>query len=183
MADPGGEGQPPDVDATGTPRFRHTRYGPAMSEEVRIRPVEQADLPIFFAHQADPEAARMAVYPSKDRASFDAHWARILQDETCVTRTVEAGGVVVGNIGSWEQDGERDVGYWIDRAAWGRGIATSALRAFVEEFPERPLHAHVVTTNLGSIRVLEKCGFRRVGGLTSDAEGVIELSYRLDGDG
>ena len=151
-----------------------------MTDEVTLRPVEPDDLPILFEHQADPVAASMAVYPSKDRASFDEHWAKILGDETKVTRTIEIDGIVVGNIGSWEQDGRREVGYWIDRAAWGRGIGTAALTALVGELPDRPLFAHVVTTNVGSIRVLEKCGFRPEGGPSVGADGLVELSYRLD---
>ena len=151
-----------------------------MTDEVTLRPVEPDDLPVLFEHQADPVAATMAAYPSKDRASFDEHWAKILRDEAAVARAVEVDGVVVGNIGSWEQDGQREVGYWIDRAHWGRGIATAALAALVDELPGRPLHAHVVTTNVGSIRVLEKCGFRPVGGPTVAADGVVELRYRLD---
>lgn len=51
------------------------------------------------------------------------------------------------------------VGYWVDRACWGRGIASRALAMFLDEVIARPLHARVATTNLGSIRVLEKCGF------------------------
>ena len=151
-----------------------------MTDEVTLRPVEPDDLPILFEHQADPVAASMAAYPSKDRASFDEHWAKILGDETKVTRTVEVDGIVVGNIGSWEQDGRREVGYWIDRPAWGRGIATAALAALLDELPDRPLYAYVVTTNLGSIRVLERCGFRPVGGPTVGADGLVELGYRLD---
>jgi RimJ/RimL family protein N-acetyltransferase len=149
-------------------------------EEIRIRPVVPDDLPVFFEYEADPEAARMAAFPSRDRASFDAHWARVLGHETNVARTIQADGRVVGNIGSWEQDGERYVGYWIGRAHWGRGYATAALTALVRELSHRPLHAHVVTTNLGSIRVLEKCGFRRIGAPTVHAEGVVEVTYRLD---
>lgn len=63
------------------------------------------------------------------------------------------------NIVSWTQDGEREVGYWIGKRYWGRGVATRALSEFLREVPERPLFAHVATHNLGSLRVLEKCGF------------------------
>jgi len=78
---------------------------------------------------------------------------------------------------------EREVGYWIGREHWGRGVATAALAAFVAEVTERPLFAHVVNSNAGSIRVLEKCGFRRTGDPTVAADGVVELLYRLDGTG
>ncbi len=152
-----------------------------MSEEIWIRRVAPDDLPVFFEHQADPEAAKMATVEPRDRASFEDHWAKMLRDERAILRTVEADGVVVGNVVSWEHEGEREVGYWIGREHWGRGVATAALEAFVAEVTERPLFAHVANTNAGSIRVLEKCGFRRTGNPTVAADGVVELLYRLDG--
>jgi len=58
------------------------------------------------------------------------------------------------------EPGSREVTYWIDRAYWGRGIATAALRALLAAAPERPLYARAAADNAGSLRVLEKCGFR-----------------------
>ena len=78
-----------------------------------------------------------------------------------MTRTILADGAVAGNVVSWLQDGERLVGYWIGREHWGRGIATRALAELLREIEERPLYAHVARHNVGSIRVLEKCGFTR----------------------
>ena len=49
----------------------------------------------------------------------------------------------------------------IGREYWGRGVATQALALLVDEVSIRPLYAHVAVHNVGSIRVLEKCGFRR----------------------
>jgi len=130
-----------------------------MVGDVKLREVREEDLPIFFEHQLDPEATRMAAFPPRDRQEFMAHWARILADPTGPIRTVLADGAVVGNIVCWEQSGQREVGYWIGRDHWGRGIATRALAIFLEEVKARPLYAHVAAHNLGSIRVLEKCGF------------------------
>jgi RimJ/RimL family protein N-acetyltransferase len=146
-----------------------------------LRGVEEHDLPFFFDHQRDPDANRMASFEARDRDAFMGHWAKILRDESVVVRTVESDGRVTGNIVSWEHDGERDVGYWIDRQFWGKGVATAALSAFLEELDTRPLYAHVATHNVGSIRVLEKCGFERTrGGSTPSAEGVEELLLKLD---
>jgi RimJ/RimL family protein N-acetyltransferase len=147
---------------------------------VELRPVQPDDLPVFFEDQADPVAAAMASFPSKDRESFDAHWARILGDEGNLVRTIELDGKPAGNIGSWEQDEERYVGYWVSREHWGKGVATAALTALLDVVRTRPLHAHVVTTNPGSIRVLEKCGFRRVAAPIIADDGVEELLFRLD---
>ena len=130
-----------------------------MSPRVHLRGVRDDDLPIFFEHQQDPDANRMANFDARDRDAFMAHWTKILRDESVVVRTVEHEGLVAGNVVSWQHAGERDVGYWIGREHWGKGVATAALSAFLDELDTRPLHAHVATHNIGSIRVLEKCGF------------------------
>ncbi|HEX5938105.1 MAG TPA: GNAT family N-acetyltransferase [Actinomycetota bacterium] len=148
-----------------------------MTPDVRLREVDETDLPTFFEHQRDPEANRMANFAARTREDFDRHWHAILRNGSGVVRTIESSGSVIGNVVSWAHDAERDVGYWIGREHWGRGFATAALAAFLEELPARPLYAHVAAHNLGSIRVLEKCGFERVG--ASSIDGVDELLFRL----
>jgi RimJ/RimL family protein N-acetyltransferase len=130
-----------------------------MNTNVRLRDVEPADLPLFFEHQRDPVAVAMVVFNSRDRAAFDAHWAKILADETGLKKTVVVDGQAAGHLVSFVRDGKREVGYWLDRAFWGRGIATQALSAFLQLERRRPLYAGVAKHNLASIRVLEKCGF------------------------
>jgi RimJ/RimL family protein N-acetyltransferase len=129
--------------------------------DVGLRGVEDSDLDVFFEHQRDPVATGMAAVGARDKEHFAAHWAKIRVDETTVLRTIVADGVVAGNIVSWEQDGQRLLGYWVGREYWGQGVATKALVRFLAEVPARPLHAHVATHNVGSVRVLEKAGFRR----------------------
>jgi RimJ/RimL family protein N-acetyltransferase len=145
--------------------------------EVHLRETTLEDLPILFAHQSDPVAAEMAAFPSRDWDAFVAHDARLRDDPTVIRRTVVADGRVVGSIGIWGDD-EREVGYWVDRAAWGRGIATAALSALLDEIAERPLVAHVAEHNAGSMRVLERCGFIETG--REDAGDVIEVAFHLD---
>ena len=94
-----------------------------------------------------------------------------------VALAIECDGTVAGHIGTFEQSGRRLVGYWIGRDFWNRGIATAALTALLDREPRRPLHAYVAKTNLGSIRVLEKCGFT-VAGEHRDGE-IDELEMRL----
>lgn len=131
-----------------------------MRNEVRLRNVEPDDLPIFYEQQRDPDATRMAAFPPRDRAAFDAHWAtNVLGNPAAVKQTILVNGQVAGNIGSWPQDGLRLVGYWIGKEHWGKGVATRALGALLHLVTERPLHARVARHNVGSIRVLEKCGF------------------------
>jgi RimJ/RimL family protein N-acetyltransferase len=141
-----------------------------------LREVRTDDLDAFFEHQREPEANEMAIFPARDRETFDAHWRRMLADDSLIKKTIVHEGEVAGNIGSWQQEGKRLVGYWIGREFWGKGLATRALTEFVEEVPQRPLHAWVAATNVGSIRVLEKSGFVQVDSRTTD---VTELLYEL----
>jgi [ribosomal protein S5]-alanine N-acetyltransferase len=70
---------------------------------------------------------------------------------------------VVGSIFAFWMEGEHEVGYGIAREHWGRGLATKALAEFLTVLPDRPLHAQVVKDNAGSIKVLERNGFVRIG--------------------
>jgi RimJ/RimL family protein N-acetyltransferase len=147
---------------------------------VALRPVRAADLSAFFEHQRDPEAIAMAAFAARERPAFMAHWERILADPTAIARTVLADDDVAGNMGSFERDGLREVGYWIARAHWGRGVATAALREFLAVDTHRPLHARVATHNTGSRRVLEKCGFTILREIPDpEGDGVDEVLLRL----
>jgi RimJ/RimL family protein N-acetyltransferase len=152
------------------------------SGDVRLRAVEDADLPIFLTHQDDPVAAAMAAFPTRAPDAFYRHWAEIRADPTNVTRTIEVDGVVVGDIVSWVEEGRHELGYWIGQASWGRGYATAALRLMLEEVTDRPIFARVAAHNVRSRRVLERCGFVHAG--DEDApDGVHEEIYRLDAAG
>jgi RimJ/RimL family protein N-acetyltransferase len=124
-----------------------------------LRDVTESDLPIFYEQQMDPVATQMAAFPSRDRDAFMTHWKKIMENENVELRTILFGGHVAGNIVSWEQSGEREVGYWIGKEYWGKGIATKALGEFVTYVKTRPLFAHVAKHNIGFLRVLQKCGF------------------------
>jgi RimJ/RimL family protein N-acetyltransferase len=143
-----------------------------------LREVVESDLPVLYEYECDPEASAMAAFPSRDRDAFMAHWARTLANESALTWTIISDGEVAGNIGCWEADGSRYVGYWIGRPVWGRGLATAALAEVAGIVETRPLRAEVVSTNVASIRVLEKCGFTQVDGHVSD-DGVEELVLEL----
>ena len=144
-----------------------------------LREVRDDDLPILFAHQADPEAAALAAFPSRDRAAFDEHWTWTRMDTSVVLRTIEVDGAVAGSIGSFLQDARRMVGYWIGREHWGRGIASAALAEFLTVVDERPLFAIVAAHNAASQRVLEKCGFEPAGEPRPGAAGVVEVEFAL----
>lgn len=136
-----------------------------MSPVTTLRAVQSADLPTLFEYQLDPEAVRLAAFPSRQREAFMAHWADILANPANAARTIVHDGSVAGNIGAWTDagTGERLVGYWIGRGYWGRGIASAALAQFLDYEKARPLTARVVRHNPASLRVLQKCGFVVIG--------------------
>ena len=142
-----------------------------------LRDVVDDDLEVFFEQQLDPEAVEMAAFPAREREPFFEHWQRVRAGDTNVVKTIVSDGEVVGNVVSWVHEDRRLVGYWLGREFWGRGLATRALAEFVAELSERPLYAEVSTANIGSIRVLEKCGFVQVGSQVEQTEefGEIEL--------
>lgn len=136
-------------------------------KDLFLRDVTEEDLPLFFDFQLDPNANRMAAFTARDptdREAFTAHWKKIMADPKTINKTIVCGGQVVGSIGSWEETGKREVTYWIGTAYWGQGIATRALKTFLEKScTTRPIYARVSKDNLGSRRVLEKCGFQVIG--------------------
>jgi RimJ/RimL family protein N-acetyltransferase len=134
-----------------------------MTIGILLRDVTEDDLPIFFEHQLDPAATEMAAFPSRDKDAFMAHWAKVMANDSVILKTILFDGQVAGNMVSFEMSGKREVGYWIGKEYWGKGIATRALAAFLDQVKTRPLYAHVAKHNIGFRRVLEKCGFTIVG--------------------
>lgn len=133
------------------------------TERVELRPVLEEDLPVLFEHQLDPLARHRVAFAaedSTDRASYLKRWRGHLVDGAIVMRAILVDGELAGHVVGFERDGEPEVGYWLARPFWGRGIATRALRLFLAAHTARPLQARVAADNQASLRVLEKCGFR-----------------------
>jgi RimJ/RimL family protein N-acetyltransferase len=146
---------------------------------VHLRATCESDLQTFFEYHLDPIANRMAAFTAKDpndRAAYMAKWNKNLADPTIITKTIMLDGQIVGTVASfiapWAPS-QRHVTYWIDRKHWGKGIATAALQQFLRDsrLQERPLYASAASDNLGSIRVLEKCGFTITGSEKAFANG------------
>lgn len=134
-----------------------------MVNPVQLRDVTESDLLTFFEQQLDQEATHMAALPSRGREVFMSHWVRIMADRSTLIKTILFQQEIAGNIVCFGQLGEREVGYWLGKEYWGKGIATRALEQFLTYVDTRPLYAHVAKHNVASRRVLEKCGFTIAG--------------------
>jgi RimJ/RimL family protein N-acetyltransferase len=154
------------------------RRGPSYCDavdDVLIRPLRDDDASAVFAMMRDREAVRMAAFTGPDpddREAFDRHFARIRSTPGVRNFAVEVAGELVGTVAAFDQEGDREVTYWIDRRWWGRGIARRALALLLEAEDVRPLSARAAAHNGGSIRVLEANGFVEVGREVSFADGV-----------
>lgn len=134
---------------------------------VTLRATRAGDRDELFRIQLDPEANRMAAFTARDpadRAAYDAHVARFSAREDYDPRTIRCDGHIVGSVARWidADSGMPEITYWIDREHWGRGIATRALRLFLDTQP-RPIRARAAADNAASVAVLRKLGFVEVG--------------------
>jgi RimJ/RimL family protein N-acetyltransferase len=85
----------------------------------------------------------------------------------CTNFTLEVDGLAVGGIGLKLQDDihrrSAEIGYWLGKDYWGRGIATEALKSLTEysfsNYDLCRLYALVFSWNPGSAKVLEKAGY------------------------
>jgi RimJ/RimL family protein N-acetyltransferase len=134
-----------------------------VKKRLRLREVIDHDQPIFFEQQTDPDANQMAAFTSRDpfdQQSFDIHWQKITIDISVIIRTIVFEEQVAGYILSYIDEGNPEVGYWIGKEFWGKGIATEALAEFLSTVNKtRPIYARTAKDNQASKRVLEKCGF------------------------
>lgn len=112
------------------------------------------------------------------RADADAFVEMAARMEPCTSFAIAVEGEAVGGIGyTLHDDVERvsvEVGYWLGTAFWGRGIMTAALTAvtayvFEHHADVERIYAVPFAWSAGSIRVLEKAGYRLEGRMRQSA--------------
>ncbi len=153
---------------------------------IRLTETEKDDLNTLFQFQLDKEANYLAAFTAKDPSDQIAYvekYARHLADPTIKMRTIKVDGVIAGSVAKFVREGDAEITYWIDRKFWGAGIATTALQAFLKMEQSRPIYGRVAFDNYGSQKVLEKCGFIKIGedrGFAQARQAEIEeLVYKL----
>lgn len=129
---------------------------------IHLRQTVPSDLNIFFQQQLDPHANYLAAFTAKDpadRQAFDAHWAKILADTGITLRTIQYGDQIAGSVAVHGWFGNPEITYWLGRDYWGKGIATCAVKQFLEIVKTRPLWGRTADDNYASQHVLQKNGF------------------------
>jgi len=133
---------------------------------ITMRRTAVEDLESLFLFQLDEEANYLAAFTAEnpaDKAAYLKKYTPFLSDPTIRMSTMLLDGRVIGSIAKFEIEGQAEISYWIDKAYWGKGITTSALKDFLQLETARPIRGRVAFDNYGSQRVLEKCGFVRTG--------------------
>lgn len=97
-----------------------------------------------------------------------AWWIEIgCRAEGSAVKVIEWEGQFVGSVGTTAASGWRshiaEIGYWLGEPFWGKGIASQALDQMTKiaftELEFQKLQASVLKPNVGSMKVLEKCGY------------------------
>ena len=133
---------------------------------VTLTETTRGDLDTLFQFQLDKEANHLAAFTPKDPSDKNAYiekYAKHLADPTINNQTIRVGGEIAGSIAKFMMHGEAEITYWIDKKFWGQGIATTALKDFLKVEQTRPIYGHAAFDNYGSQKVLEKCGFVKIG--------------------
>ena len=124
------------------------------------------DLETLFIFQTNTDGIWMAAFMPEnpfDKEAYMEKWIKIIENPGIRMRTLRVNSEIVGSVAHFEMFGEMNVAYWIDQQYWGNGYATKGLSSFVKDTEVRPLFARVAFDNIGSQRVLEKCGFKKIG--------------------
>jgi [ribosomal protein S5]-alanine N-acetyltransferase len=133
---------------------------------LKLRPTEITDLDTLFEFQRDKEGGYLAAFmptDPTDKPAYISKYTKLLADPTVKNKTILLDNIIVGSIAKFVMHGDTELTYWIDRKFWGQGIATKALKHFLDTETARPIFGRVAFDNFGSQKVLEKCGFVKVG--------------------
>lgn len=146
------------------------------TERLKFRPWRESDAQDLFRWASDPDIGERAGWPPHKTLddsltvirtifSNDHTWALELKQSSQVIGCMGYYPYGESNIDIGEHDAE--VGYWIAKPWWNKGLCTEALHAMIDYcFDEKEfdtLWADCFVDNPASGRVMEKCGFRDTG--------------------
>jgi RimJ/RimL family protein N-acetyltransferase len=133
---------------------------------IKLKDTNLSDLDVLFDFQTDAEANYLAAFTAvnpEDKTAYLEKWKNIISDKEKINKTIFLDDEIVGSVSKFEFEGKPEITYWIGKNFWGKGIATRALQMFLEIEKTRPIFARTAFDNFGSGRVLEKCGFEKIG--------------------
>jgi RimJ/RimL family protein N-acetyltransferase len=139
------------------------------TERLILRPFRPDDFASYAAMSADPEVMRYIAPPQDESTAFRSfcsvvgHWE--VRGYGCWALEERSTGRFIGRAGlfKWGRFPEIEIGYLLERAAWGKGYAFEAAARSLRYAHERGLRglmAVIEEGNAASIRVVERLGAR-----------------------
>ena len=132
---------------------------------------EDQDLLVQFLNDESVIKYLSSRIPQPYTENDAAWWVDTGSKEDGIVRAIEFEGKFCGVIGASLQPREHshsaEIGYWIAHQYWGKGIATKSLLKLTDYVFSQTeiirLYAPVFSPNIGSMRVLEKSGYKLEG--------------------
>jgi RimJ/RimL family protein N-acetyltransferase len=149
-----------------------------VNDQIHLSEFRPADWPALLEHLNDRDIYDRTLripfpYTENDAAAWLALVAKITEQQGCPVHWAirSADDALIGGCGFDDfqvgKSHRAEVGYWLAKPHWGRGIMTAVVgrlcRHAFEEFGLAKITAHVFPHNLASARVLQKCGFQEEG--------------------
>jgi [ribosomal protein S5]-alanine N-acetyltransferase len=144
---------------------------PALLEHLREKEIYDHTLRIPYPYtEADADDWLALVAKAIQQQGQPVQWAIRIEEE-----------YLIGGCGfdgfQIGKSHRAEIGYWLAKPSWGKGIMTAVVRRACEfafnEWGLVKITAHVFSFNTASARVLEKCGFEQ--------EGYLKKHHRKDG--
>jgi RimJ/RimL family protein N-acetyltransferase len=139
---------------------------PVITARLALRPIATTDVDLIVDLDADPEVVR---FISGGEPTSPAEATRIVERSLGHRWMAfdRDGDGFVGWFGLRPSGGyERELGYRLRRACWGRGLATEGALALIDiaftRLDARRVWAQTMTVNAASRAVMERCGMRYV---------------------
>jgi RimJ/RimL family protein N-acetyltransferase len=157
-----------------------------MTETIQLLQTKKAHLEQLFLFQLDPEAIYQAAFTptyATDKIAYLEKYNNHLKDPQINMKTIFIDNSIVGSVAKYVMHDNAEITYWIDKKFWGRGVASVALKKFLQSETTRPIFGCVAFDNIASQKVLEKCGFIKIGSDKGYANGrqaeIEEYIYKL----
>jgi [ribosomal protein S5]-alanine N-acetyltransferase len=136
-----------------------------------LRPFRKSDLPSFVNHINDKViAARTNAIPYPYTIKHAEDWYHKICNRSrrkgsrALELAIVIDGEAAGCIAIFPKGHTAEIGYWLGRAYWGRGIMTEAVKAITkygfDELGLIRIHASTFPQSKASMRVLEKAGYK-----------------------
>ena len=142
------------------------------TQRILLRPWCESDAEALFKYASDPDVGPRAGWPPHKSVEESLEIIRtVFNTDTMWAVELKATSEPIGCVGYLPapasnlkiKDDEAEVGYWIAKPYWGKGICTEALHLVIDYcFNENKFNAiwgDYFPENPASGKVMEKCGF------------------------